>query len=217
MDPTAHELAPASSEMLAGEITPFARALGSPEVLSSLSGLAELVGTPAPDSLPTVRSFLAQYRERLLFPVELRAIGEAYALASRGAVRELVALDRRLGPGFGRSAFAEASRHAGRVQLRRLRPLRDRTLQRYLRAVEAGEATGWNVVVYGLLLALFGLPLRQGLVHYATQTQHSLLDSATAQLALNPAQQQSLRNECDAPVPGAVQQVMPAFVPTVVQ
>jgi urease accessory protein UreF len=181
-----------------------------------LSALAELVEAPRPDSLPAVRAFLERYRERLLTPVELPAIQQAYNHATRGEVRELIALDRRLRAGFGRSAFAEASRHVGRLQLRRLRPLRDRTLQRYLEAVDRGEATGWHVVVFGLLLAVFALPLRTGLAHYATRTQQGLLDSATRELPIPEPDREQLRRECDAPVGRALEHLLPAFAPAVV-
>lgn len=218
MDPSTQSLAPESSQSLAGDLAPFSRALGAAEALASLSALAELLQSPRPESVPAIRTFLGRYREVLLERVELPAIRAAFEHAARGEVTELLALDRRLAGRFGTadSAFAAASRHAGRTQLRRLRPLRDRTLQRYLRAVDEGEATGWHVIVYGLLLALFSLPLRQGLVHYATQTQHSLLDSATCGLAVSLAERSRLREECDAPVGPAVHQALPAFEPRVV-
>lgn len=67
--------------------------------------------------------------------------------------------------------FASPSRQIGRRQLARLRPLRDeRIVRRYLAAVESGRADGWHTVVYGLTLALYSLPLRQGLLHYAQET-----------------------------------------------
>lgn len=196
MDLTAPHLAPASHEELAGDASPLAQAVGSPETLASLVSLAELVEATRPESPTAIRAFVARYRERLLGPVELPAIQAAYGHAARGEFRELLELDRRLRTTFGASAFAQASRHAGRTQLRRLRPLRDRTLQRYLRAVEAGEAAGWHVVVYGLLLALFSLPLRQGLAHYATRTQQSLIDSAANGTRTSAAECQELREEC---------------------
>lgn len=218
MDPRPNELAPESSESLAGDLAPFTGALGSPEALASLASLAELVQLPRPDSLPALRSFLDRYRDRVLARVELPAIRTAYEHAARGDAQGLLELDRRLGGQFGRdgSAFAAASRHAGRTQLRRLRPLRDRTLQRYLRAVDEGEATGWHVIVFGLLLALFSLPLRQGLAHYAVKTQHGLLESATAGLPVSLAEHSRLREECHAPAAAAVHQTLPAFTPHIV-
>jgi urease accessory protein UreF len=210
---TPANLAVASSEELAGDATPLAQALGEPEVLASLRALAELVDAPRPESLQGVRALLACYRERLLTPVELPAIRDAYAHAARGEARELIGLDRRLAAQFGDSAFANASRFSGRTQLRRLRCLRNSTLQRYIRAVEEGDATGWHVVVFGILLALFSLPLRQGLVHYATKTQHSLLDSASLGVPLSTSDRVRLHAECAAPVAPAVQGVLPAFDP----
>lgn len=206
-------LAVASSEELAGDATPLAQALGEPEMLASLRALAELVEAPRPESLHGIRALLACYRERLLTPVELPAIRDAYMHASCGQARELIELDRRLAAQFGQSAFANASRLSGRTQLRRLRCLRNTTLQRYIRAVEAGEATGWHVVVFGMLLALFSLPLRQGLVHYATRTQHSLLDSASIGIPVSTPERARLHEECAAPIAPAVQEVLPVFEP----
>jgi urease accessory protein UreF len=213
MDSAQQPSAPASSEELAGEMSPLTHAIGSPAGLASLSDLAELVDTPRPESIPAVRTFIARFRERLLAPVELPAIRDAYHHARRGELRELLDLDRRLSANYGRSAFADASRHVGRTQLRRLRPLRDRTAQRYLQAVEAGEATGWHVVVYGLLLALFSMPLRQALGHYATRTQFSLLESATLGLTASAQERDQLHEECLAPAAAAVNHLLPAFDP----
>jgi urease accessory protein UreF len=213
MDPTPENLAPASSEALAGDIAPFAQALGESEILASLTALAKLVDAPTPQSASAVESFLARYRDRLLARVELPAIREAYELAADGKARELIELDRRLASQFGRSAFTEASRFAGRLQLRRLRPLRNATLQRYLHAVESGEASGWHLVVFGLLLALFSLPLRQGLAHYAVKTQLGLLESASRSVAVTAPERARLRRECEEPVASVVQQVVPGFVP----
>lgn len=213
MDPTLQSLESASSEELAGDAAPLAQALGEPEILASLTALAELVNMSRPQSLQGVGAFLARYRDRLLAPIELPAIRDAYLHAARGEVRELVELDRRLAPHFGSSAFTEASRFAGRIQLRRLRPVRHTTLQRYLRAVESGEATGWHVVVFGVLLALFSLPLRQGLAHYASKTQESLLDSASAGLSITAAHHRQLFEECLEPIQRTIQGILPPFTP----
>jgi urease accessory protein UreF len=209
MSSTNRSLAPETSEQLAGDLLPLAEALGSPEAFAALTSLAESLDAPSPDSPLAVRRFLACYRERLLIPVELPAIRDAYAHAVRGEVRELIELDRRLAKQFGRSAFSEASRHVGRTQLRRLRPLRDRRLQRYLQAVESGAATGWHVVVFGLLLGLFSMPLRQGVLHYAAQTQRSLLDSASAAVPLRKREREILADEFAAPLAVALRQLLP--------
>jgi len=114
---------------------------------------------------------LDDYREHLLEPVELLAIFRAWEHARRGEARELLQLDRALAAELRLKPFASASLHAGRNQLQRLRPLRDeKTVQRYLRAIEAGEASGWHTLVYGLTLAVYSLPPREGMLAYARQT-----------------------------------------------
>lgn len=198
-----------SSDELAGDIHPFTQAIGSPESLASLAALAELVETPRPDSLPSLHAFLARYSERLLIPVELPAIRDAYHFVIRGEVRELIQLDRRLARSIGPAPLADASRHLGRTQLRRLRPLRNRTLQRYLEAVENGDANGWHVIVFGILLALFSLPLRQGLAHFALRAQTGLLESSLLGLSISPADRTRLRDTCESRTLPAVQTALP--------
>jgi len=213
MDPHLQPDATPSSEQLAVDVAPFAAAVGSPSGLADLAALADFVGASRPAGLVSLRSLLARYRHQLLAGIELPAIRDAFEHARRGEARELIALDRRLAGSFGRSSIASASRHTGRQQLRRLRPLRDQALQRYLRAVDEGEATGWHVVVFGILLALFSLPLRQGLSHYALKSQQALLDSASIGLALPAPERESLEDECAGPLPELLQQIVPGFEP----
>jgi hypothetical protein len=198
MDAFAPHSPPATGEELAGEAAALTRALGSPDTLASLTALAELIDAPRPVSLPDVRAFLARYRERLLTPVELPAIRDAFEHARRGEAG-VVELDRRPPP---RSAGPHSRMPADGSAALRCDGfgLRDRTLRRYLRAVENGEATGWHVVVFGLLLALFALPLRQALVHYAARTQEASSNRPPA--TWPPAQERHrLRDECTAPSP----------------
>jgi len=111
---------------------------------------------------------LAGFRDTLVCGLEWPAILRAAELARLGHHRELLELDRAFGRGLP-SHLAQASCCVGRRQLARLRSLRDqRTIQRYLDAIEAGEAKGWNPIVYGVVLAVFGIPFRQGILHYAT-------------------------------------------------
>jgi urease accessory protein UreF len=135
------------------------------------------IGSPALSDFASDSNFLETYLSELLIPVELPAIAEACGHAMRGELRELIDQDHHLSPKIG--AFAEASRQTGRLQLSRLRPLREnRLVQRYLSAVEFGQANGWHTVVYGMTLALYSLPLRQGLLHYAQVTLGSLAKNA---------------------------------------
>lgn len=163
------------------------------EVLQDLRELGVEVTAPAADSVPSTVGFPAdlarvqswsEFEERLSrharevivardWPVVLRA----WDLAQQGLSRELVALDHSWDPGDG-PGMAEASWRVGRRQLNRLRPLRDlRVVQKYLSAIDAGTARGWHPMVFGVVMAAFGIPLRQGLVHYATQTATGWCDA----------------------------------------
>ncbi len=123
--------------------------------------------------------FLEAYLSAILLPLELPAIAAACGHALRGELRELVVQDQRLEAALRLTPFAGPSRQIGRMQLARMRPLRDdRTVRRYLAAVESGQAHGWHTIVYGLTLAVYSLPLRQGLLHYAQETLAGLAGAA---------------------------------------
>ncbi len=164
-------------------------------------GISPAFDAPPPEApkhiaeLPALQTFLDTYCADVLLPVELPAIVEACGFARRGETRELIALDQRLAGETRMAAFALASRKTGAMQLRRMKPLRDeRTVQRYLAAVDAGQAAGWHTLVYGLTLAIFSFPLRQGLLHYARETVSGLaLAAAGAKNYFDPACQDMLQ------------------------
>lgn len=111
------------------------------------------------------------------WPVMLKS----WELARRGEARELIALDRSWSPGEAPTP-AEASWRVGRRQLSRMRPLSDqRVVQRYLAAVETDRARGWHPLVYGVVLAVYGIPLRQGLMHYAVHSASGWCDALVRQ------------------------------------
>lgn len=166
-------------EAFAGDFSPMFEQLGSPTGLAALTGGSVGVGLDGVSNLAELRLFLETYRDQILVPLEWPAAIQAFGHATRGESRELISLDRQLQKAHGRMPFAESSQSAGRIQLKRLRPLRDhRVVQRYLKALESGEAAGWHTIVYGVMLSLYSIPLRQGLLHYATQTQASFVHSA---------------------------------------
>ncbi len=207
-----------SNELLAPELTGDARELleqlGAPEALPSLSLAASALTLEAVRDEATLRRFLAGYREQVLLPVELPAILAAHGHACRGELRELVALDRALGADARLREFRAASAAVGRRQLSKLRPLRDqRLVQRYLRAVENGEAHGWHTLVFGVFLAQYSLPLRQGLILYGQRTVRGFLDSAGATLRLPVAVCDEVFTEAAAPMTGAVNGLLASQVP----
>ncbi|MSU31872.1 MAG: hypothetical protein EXS25_04265 [Pedosphaera sp.] len=179
--------------------------------VSSLSTIVEQLGIPEnPRSwAPVTRGILAgkvlaELREGLIQNTEWPAILQAAELTRRGYHRELLQLDQRFGRDLSPS-LAKASCCVGRHQLGRLRALRDqKIIQCYLDAIETGQARGWNPIVFGVVLAVFGIPLRQGLVHYAT----ALLRNHAEQIAVNPAEAQRLLDESVRMLPESANKVL---------
>jgi urease accessory protein UreF len=206
------ELAHDPAEWL-GDAHPLVEQLGSADGLTSLHALADSMRARPVTSLPALRDFLHSYHERILLPHELPAIQTAFARASRNELRELIALDQRLFAEPGLADFPNASRRIGQAQLQKLRPLKDeRLVQRYLHAVENGEAHGWHTLVYGLTLVLYSLPLRQGLLGYAHQTTRGFIQAAARSLSFSEAHCRKLFDELCAPLPGAVDSLVGDFL-----
>lgn len=199
------ELAQDAAEWL-GDAHPLVEQLGSTEGLLDLHALAgSLLARPV-INLSALSGFLRRYHEQILLPHDLPAICEAHGHAARNHLRELVALDRQLSGRPALRDFAGASRRVGQAQLQRLRPLRDeRIVQRYLEAVENGNAHGWHTLVYGLTLAVYSLPLRQGLLGYAHQTTRGFIHAAARSLSLSEAQCRKLFSELCEPLPGDIE------------
>lgn len=171
-------------------------------VRAVLAGLAEAHVTDT----ASLRSFLVEYQARVLGPVELTAIQRARWHADRNEVRELLRLDRQLGEDARLSRFAAASRAVGRAQLRRLLPLHDvRLVRRYWEGVGAGRASAWHPLVYGVLLSVYSIPMRQGLLHYGGRTLGGFLDAAATPLRLSSGDCSSLAAELDRGLPALVE------------
>ena len=154
-------------------------------LLGDFRALLQQVGSPGPfwetpvDAPLALGNFLENYLTRLLLPWELPAIAAACGHARRGELRELLAQDDHLAPSLMATPFGEPSQRMGRLHLARLRPLRDdRIVQRYLAAVDAGQAHGWHTLVYGVTLAVYSLPLRQGLLFYSHEILSALSSAA---------------------------------------
>ncbi len=188
-----------------GDWHPLAEQLGSADGLVTLGSVSGLLQLAPVRSLPGLRRFLRKYQAEILLPCELPAIQSAHGHASRYEVRELVALDRSLAAEPNLRLFGLASSRVGQYQLRKLRPLRDqRVVQRYLQAVESGEASGWHTLVYGLTLAVYSLPLRQGLLGYAHQTTRGFIYASARSLRLSEHQCRVLFDTLCANLPTAV-------------
>jgi len=189
-----------------GDWHPLAEQLGSADGLVTLGSVSSLLRLRPVQDLASLRNFLKKYQTQILFPLELPAIEAAHGHALRLEVRELVALDQQLAGERVLQTFAAASRRVGCGQLQKLRPLRDqRIVQRYLQAVESAEAHGWHTLVYGVTLAIYSLPLRQGLLGYAHQTTRGFIYSASRSLRLSERKCRELFEELCADLPQAVE------------
>lgn len=199
------ELGQDAAEWL-GDAHPLVEQLGSADGLVSLHTLADSLTARPVSSFAALREFLQLYQDRILLPHELPAIRDAHQHAASGHVRELVALDAQLCREPVLRDFAVASRRVGRAQLERLRPLRDeRIVQRYLQAVEDDGAHGWHTLVYGLTLAVYSLPVRQGLLGYAQQTLRGFIQAAARSVSTTEADYRALFDQLCEPLPAAVQ------------
>ena len=147
--------------------------------------------------------FAEQYVEYLLVPIELPAIVSASTFSSQNALRELLELDARIGREPQMKMFAEASRTLGRNQLRKLRGLADvRIMTRYRNAVLDGKAYGWHLLVYGMVLQSFSMPLRQGLAKYQMQVLLGFGQAACQSLQWSERDWSKVRSQLESfPVP----------------
>jgi urease accessory protein UreF len=192
-----------------GDWHPLAEQLGSTDGLVTLGSVSASLRLAPVHNLPSLRRFLRDYQAQILLPLELPAIQRAHGHATRHEVRELVAFDQGLAGEPILQAFASASQRVGQSQLRKLRPLRDqRVVQRYLDAVDSGEASGWHTLVYGLTLAVYSLPLRQGLLGYGHQTTRGFIYSAARMLSLSERQCRDLFDTLCAGLPEAIEALL---------
>jgi urease accessory protein UreF len=200
---------PRSRKGLAGDARDLALRLGSPEDLDALGSALATPASAAVTDFVSLRRFLTSYVSSVLIPVELPAVSRGFALATRGAVAELIAFDQAHLPSGLAASLAEASQHVGRSHLRRMQPLRgERRVQRYWRAVQRREARAWHTIVYGLVLAVYALPLRQGLVNFGCQTVRGFIRSARTRLDLDDAECLLLEQELQALLTPAIEAML---------
>ena len=207
------------AEDLFGDFHPLMEQLGSPGGLALAGAVNASLRLDDITNLAGLKHFLECYRVQILDPVEMPLICRAHAHASKNEFAELLSLDRRLADEPRIKLFASASQRIGRVQLKRLRPLRDlRGLQRYIRAVDSGEAYAWHTLVYGVTLANFSFPLRQGLSNYAEQVINGFVSAAGPHLNLSKGDSRNLVQEICATIPRSIEVALsthPAFALTV--
>ena len=182
--------------------------LGSPEEATAIRAAfsAALVEIRTPDQL---REFVAAYQAKALAQDELPVILRAYNHARRNEVREIIALDRSLENCFPNEALANASERVGRNQLRKMRGLKtERVVTRYWDAVYKKEAHGWHTTVFGVALAIYSIPLRQGLNHYGQQTIRGFIEGGAASLKLRAPEISEMELTLLADLPAIVERTL---------
>ncbi len=188
---------------LAGQLTP------SP----ALELATTASGGPAVHSAGALREQVERYAGEILTSREWPVILQAWELARHGQARELIALDQKWGTSAHTGLFAEASFRVGRRQLGKLRDLRhERVITRYLEAIEAGQAQGWHPVVFGVVLAVYHLPLRQGLMQFATQSLAGLVSAAERTGRVAARDCQAILDQAVARLPEKFPALLPAVI-----
>lgn len=186
-------IVPQNASEVLGDLAAFAEEVGCTDPLGRLTLATASLESMRVDSLPALQQFLDDYAANVLIRYELAAVMQAYQYAVRSQVRELIALDQQLSHVRALQGFARASGNVGKTQLRRLRPLRsERVVQRYLKSVDAGEANAWHTIVFGLVVALYSLPPRQGLIHFAHQTLGGFAHAAAPRFSMGSAETDQL-------------------------
>lgn len=183
--------------------------LGSPEESTAVGSSAFAAALNGLHSAPQLRDFLASFKSGALSNQDLPTILRAYHHARQNEARELIALDRSLNDSFLNEALANASQRVGRNQLRRLRALKDiRIVARYWDAVYAKQASGWHTLVFGVVLAVYSIPLRQGLHHYSQQTLRGFLDAGARSLRLREPEVAELESSLLSDMPALVERAL---------
>jgi urease accessory protein UreF len=200
---------PHSASEVVGDLAALLERLGAADGFGHSPFEAARSSSIQIDSLQALAQFIQNYTLQVLIPHELPAVARSYQHATRYQIRELLSFDQELGRQRSLEKYGRASRAVGRNHLLRLRPMRDeRLVQRYLKAVESGEANAWHTVVFGVVLALFSVPLRQGLAHFAQQTLAGFLVAANGRAQASLEDRQKLVGDQLDQIGKAIEQII---------
>jgi urease accessory protein UreF len=187
--------------------------LGSPEEATALSASVLAGSLKGVHTAEQLRDFVANFQTENLALQELPIILRSYNHARRNEGREIIQLDQSLKLTMANDALASASVRVGRNQLRRMRALRhEKVVSKYWDAVRNGEASAWHTIVFGVVLAVYSIPLRQGLHHYSQQTIRGFLDAGARTLKLREAAVDDLESSLLAGTPALVEKVLSGTV-----
>ena len=156
-----------------------------------------------------LRLFLERYEREVLRPIELPTVQSAYWFANRGQFRELLELDAELSANDSLIPFARASLSVGREQLRLLKPMYDqRMVQRFRKCVVAGEARGWNPIVFGMFLSIHSIPVREGLLQFGRQIWSGIVNGVQESCDLSDEECNALLGETIDRLPDWIEEVI---------
>jgi len=196
---------PASGSILRGDASSLLRQMAVDETLPELGMAASAFRGREIKTIEDLRRHSLEYQTQVLHGIEFPVVIRAWQFASHYGARELSLLDRELSNKPELQTFAAASQRVGRIHLKRLRPLRDhRVVQRYLAAIERGESKGWHMVVFGLILSVYSIPLWQGLMHYGCASIRGFLGAGSGVRGGTETALAALEEEANLRMPGAV-------------
>ncbi len=156
-----------------------------------------------------LRLFLERYEREVLRPIELPTVQSAYWFANRGQFRELLELDAELSANDSLIPLARASLSVGREQLRLLKPMYDqRMVQRFRKCVVAGEARGWNPIVFGMFLSIHSIPVREGLLQFGRQIWSGIVNGVQESCDLSDEDCNALLGETIDRLPDWIEEVI---------
>ena len=189
---------------------PYEAQLDALEDVLGADLVADALGMGPLTSADELAVALERYRTTLLEPIELPTLTKARRLASHGRTKELIALDQNfLGNHPEWLPLSTGSTRFGRDYLSRLRPLRDeRVVQRMLEAVQAGKTPGHHHIVFGLTMAVYSIPARQGLADYAQGALAAVIASAAGKLNLTQEDRAELLAQSQAHLPSAISRMV---------
>jgi urease accessory protein UreF len=193
----------------AADLRALEEQLGSPEEATAIGSEAFASALVNIRTAEELRGFLTQLQSKTIAQEELPTILRAYNHARRNEAREIITLDRSMKDTFQNEALANASERVGRNQLRRMRGLKtERVVTRYWDAVYKKEAFGWHTVVFGVVLAVYSIPLRQGLNHYGQQTIRGFLEAGAASLQLRAVEVNAMESSLLTGLPAMVERAL---------
>ena len=192
------------------DVSELAQRMGTEGVVGPADeGLIGVFDSSQIDSPASLRQFLARYRDTVLVPVEMPTIAAACFMVGRGELRELLELDKEIARRADWQPFADASRWVGSCHARSMRGMKDhRTVWRYCEAVRTKEAHGWHLIVYGIVLSAFSIPLRQGIANYCERTLAGFIDAVAKTRGFPSREVKSLKAEVSAELALEIDRVM---------